>query len=250
LPGCRGHGPRSAAAGRTLRTIEAAVDYFVDHVPGAVVVARFERHVERSIRLEKLQDAIDRWRAAADDAARLAARNDLIELSLGELRAIAGHLIASLPGASPIGVTELVHEVVVKLLEKLKAEETGSPQQYLKYAGTRIRYFLGDLCKRKVPPTVSLDQVRDGRGAGDESWDLPSTTFDPVKLAILGEIHEQLAKAPEVEQLVFEQRYFLGLTNAMAAQVLGLSEKQVRHAWDSIRLRLARYLKDDLDALS
>jgi hypothetical protein len=36
----------------------------------------------------------------------------------------------------------------------------------------------------------------------------------------------------------------------MTAQVLGLPERVVRYLWDSIRLRLAMYLKDDFDDFS
>jgi hypothetical protein len=202
-PEAQGDGPRSPAAERTLRGIEEAVDYFLKSNSKKDVAARFERHIERSVRLIPLQDAIDRWRDAATEPEQVAARKDLIGLSVGELRAIAGNLIGALATPAPIGVTELVQEIVVRLLERLEAEKTESPQQYLSYAGKCIRFFLGDLVKRKVLPTVSLDQTAD-IGDGGFAWDSSTTTFDPAKLAILTEIHEHLARAPELEQRVFE----------------------------------------------
>jgi DNA-directed RNA polymerase specialized sigma24 family protein len=57
------------------------------------------------------------------------------------------------------------------------------------------------------------------------------TTYDPARLALWTEFHEQVAMLSEQERAVFEMHYYLELPQVEIAQVLELHPRKVSYLW-------------------
>ena len=80
-------------------------------------------------------------------------------------------------------------------------------------------------------------QIEGGRlpeeigSAGDMAGDPGSPVFRPGTLALFTEVHEEVEQLPPDQREVFDLCYYQGLTQAEAAQVMGISERTVGRLW-------------------
>jgi RNA polymerase sigma factor (TIGR02999 family) len=155
------------------------------------------------------------------------AAEQLLPLVYDELRKLAATKLAGESPGQTLQATALVHEAYLRLVE------SGDPQQewnsrghFFAAAAEAMRRILVDNARRKH---------RQKRGGGRapvalDALDVagPETSDD---LVALDEALTLLAEAdPQSAQLV-KLRYFAGLTNKQAAEILGISPRSADFLW-------------------
>ena len=68
------------------------------------------------------------------------------------------------------------------------------------------------------------------------------TTFNPEKISLWTEFHDAADQLPEREKQVFDLIWYHGLNQSEAAEILQISERQLRRYWHSARIRLNQQL--------
>ena len=153
------------------------------------------------------------------------AEEQLLELVYAELRAMAEMKLAKDPGNYTLQPTALVHDAWLKLADgSLRGFENRA--HFFGAAAQAMRRILIDRARAKFAGKrggrvehVDLDLV-------DVAVNAPDTT-----LLQLDEALEQLAKEdPPAAELV-RLRFFVGLKNEEAAEVLNISERTARRHW-------------------
>jgi RNA polymerase sigma factor (TIGR02999 family) len=177
---------------------------------------------------------------------------ELFPLVYDELRAMAERHLRRERSYHTLQRTALVHEAFLRLTDQ-KQVTWQSRAQFFGLASQMMRRILVDHARRRKaakrgedPVRIDLDDVVHARGAGAES-DLQlqfSTTdqdpdFDQIDQALLR--LEQLD--PRQGKLV-ELRFFGGLSQEEAAEVLGVSLATVKREWAFARVWLQRELTD------
>ncbi len=168
---------------------------------------------------------LEEIRAGAPDA-----QDRLFRLVYGELKRLADGYMRRQPEAHTLQPTALVNEAYLRLMDAKDYKDRG---HFLATAARAMHSILVDLARarraekrgglrERVPLSVANPETRD-----------PTEEILAVHEA-LDHLH---GKDPLLARVV-ELRFFGGLTEADAAEVLGVSERTVRGAWATARLLL------------
>jgi RNA polymerase sigma factor (TIGR02999 family) len=174
---------------------------------------------------------------SAIDAGDPQAPHQLLPLIYEELRKLAAAKMAQeLPGQT-LQPTALVHEAWLRLIggQEVRFEGRG---HFFAAAAEAMRRILIDRAREKQ----SLK-----RGAGAERVDLDNLELavqaDDATLLDVNEALEKLAKEDPDSAEFIKLRFFAGLTNSEAAQVLGIPERTARRHWSYARAWLYQELR-------
>lgn len=174
---------------------------------------------------------------AGDDAAL----RRLVAVLYDDLHGVAGRLMRGERGDHTLGATGLVHEAFLRLAHAPSA----LPEDRARFFGaaaTAMRRILVDYARRR-------NAERRGGGA----YDLPLATALPLLgqddgAAFLVGIDEALQRLERLDARlarVVELRFFVGFTEAEAAEVLGVTDRTVRRDWTKARAFLERALAEE-----
>ena len=162
---------------------------------------------------------------------------DLLPFVYDELRRIASLRMANEPKGQTLQPTALVHEAWIRLSGE-------------KHDWKNRRHFLGTAAEamRRILIDRSRKKKRQRHGGGMVRINLDdidlAATDDPETVMFVHEVLDRLGeKDPEIAELI-KLRYFVGLPNQEAAQLLGMSERTARRNWAYARTWLARELID------
>jgi RNA polymerase sigma factor (TIGR02999 family) len=162
------------------------------------------------------------------------AANQLLPLVYDELRRVAASKMAREAPGQTLQPTALVHEAWLRLAanENPKWENRA---HFFGAAAEAMRRILIDNARRKHAlrhgggqQRLSLDDV-----------DLAAATEEDQLLAV-HEALDKLAAQDELKAQLVKLRYFVGLTIAEAAEVLGISEPTAKRYWAYARAWLYR----------
>jgi RNA polymerase sigma factor (TIGR02999 family) len=163
-----------------------------------------------------------------------AAFDELVPLVYQELRAKARHFLASQPAGHTLQPTALVHEAFLKMAGRGGVWQ-GSPHFY-NAAAEVMRQVLVSHARAKRARKRS-----DGRRRVDVA-DVPALAdtadADGPDWEALDAALTELRQRDERRYRVVMLRYFAGLTDAQAAEALGVSEKTVERDWATARVFL------------
>jgi RNA polymerase sigma-70 factor (ECF subfamily) len=117
-------------------------------------------------------------------------------------------------------------------------------------AALNIRRELLDLAKHYFGPhghgaKHASTGPADSDGAAEPA-DRGDLSTEPARLAVWGEFHEQIGALPDEEREVFDLLWYQGLSQAEAAELLGVSERTIKRRWQSARLRLHEALHGEM----
>lgn len=174
---------------------------------------------------------LESWREGNDDAL-----DELLAVVYDELRGLASHYLRSERRGHTLQPTALVHEAYVKLIGKTSAQ-VKDRGHFFAVAAQAMRRVLVDHARRQ--------HAGKRIGAQDRVAleDSPEPAFQPdIDLLALHEALQLLAEFNERQAKLVELRYFGGLTNAEAAEVIGVSVGTVERDWQVARLWLHRRL--------
>lgn len=171
----------------------------------------------------------------------LEASADLLPLVYSELRKLAASRLAAEPAGQTLQATALVHEAYLRLTKNNDQQRWNSRGHFFGAASTAMRRILIEQARRKK----SL------RGGGEfnrvSSHEIEQTLqSSPAELLTLNEALTILAETHPRKAKLVELRFFAGLSNREAAEVLDISTSTADQDW-----RYARaWLKVKMDGNS
>jgi RNA polymerase sigma factor (TIGR02999 family) len=162
------------------------------------------------------------------------ALNKLMELLLPELKKIAHKYMAAERPGNILQTTALVNEALIRLIpEKLSFDNR---KHFYGLVAKRMRQVLVDYA-RKHSPANRVDQLDDR--IAKEPW-----TERSRELLMLDAALQKLAKEDEEKATIVECHFFIGLTIAEVAKLMGLSKTKVERDWNFTRAWLRREMTE------
>jgi RNA polymerase sigma factor (TIGR02999 family) len=153
------------------------------------------------------------------------AAEQLLPLVYAELRRLAAHKMANENPGQTLQPTALVHEAWLKLVGQ-ENRRWPDRNHFFAAAAEAMRRILTDNARRKL---------RQRHGGGQQrlqldDCDAASTSADDQVLAVSEALEKFALLDPQRAELV-KLRYFVGLTFAEAAEVMGVSEITAKRYW-------------------
>jgi RNA polymerase sigma-70 factor (ECF subfamily) len=122
---------------------------------------------------------------------------------------------------------DILQEVLIRLTRALRQEMPRSVQEFYNLAAVQIRRELIDLARSHARrPSVGL------------SADAPAPADDSSELDRWAALHEAVERLPADRREVFSYTFYHGWTQSQIAELLGVSDRQVRRLWIDACLRL------------
>ena len=153
------------------------------------------------------------------------AADELLPLVYEELRKLAAHRMANESSGHTLQATSLVHEAWMRLVGSENPKFDGRAH-FFAAAAEAMRRILIDRARRKRA-------VRHGGGQERVNWEEVdiATEKDDDQLLAMNDALDKLAVQNKVEAELVKLRYFVGMTTAQAAEVLGITEGAAKHYW-------------------
>lgn len=148
----------------------------------------------------------------------------LLPLVYDELRRLAAQQLAQEKPGQTFQATALVHEAYLRLVGVAEPRVYCDRRHFFAAAASAMRRILIDQARRKQT------EKHGGGCLRQELHDLAAPQPDDELLA-LNQALEQLATEDPVKARLVELRYFAGLTNDQAADVLGISPSTADRHW-------------------
>jgi RNA polymerase sigma factor (TIGR02999 family) len=165
------------------------------------------------------------------------AAGELLPLVYEELRKLAAAKMAQQTPGQTLQATALVHEAYLRLTGGVR-DQWQDRAHFFRAAAEAMRCILIENARRKS---------RWKRGGRLERVELAGLELaadtPPDTLLVVHEALERLAAEDAPKAELVKLRFFIGLTHAEAAKVLGLSEATVKRSWDFARAWLLREIR-------
>jgi RNA polymerase sigma factor (TIGR02999 family) len=154
------------------------------------------------------------------------AAEQLLPLVYDELRKLAAARLANEKPGQTLQATALVHDAYIRLVDAEKSQQWDSRGHFFAAAAEAMRRILVDIALRKKSLKRGGDRNR--LNIADVEPAVPPPEED---LLALNEALDKLADIqPQTAELV-KLRYFAGLTNKQAAELLGISPRKADSLW-------------------
>ena len=165
------------------------------------------------------------------------AAEELLPLVYDELRKLGAAKMAHQPRGQTLQATALVHEAYLRLTGGAR-DQWQDRTHFFRAAAEAMRCILIENARKKS---------RWKRGRKLERVELEGLELavdsPPDTLMVVHEALDRLAAEDAAKAELVKLRFFIGLTNAEAARVLGLSEPTVKRYWDFCRAWLLREIR-------
>jgi RNA polymerase sigma-70 factor (ECF subfamily) len=182
------------------------------------------------------------------------ARRRLLELARDRLMAHARlFLHGRYARLEPLAQTDdVVQQLYVKILQNqdrfwvnADGEPVRSLAEFFGHSSAWLRDVLCDLLRQAYgrgddrPAALPLDG---GPSDAGPRYEPSSTTLDGEKLRRWTEFHEAAARLPDELRAVFDLLWYQGMSQAEAAELLGVAVRTVKLRWMKARLRVQQAL--------
>jgi RNA polymerase sigma factor (TIGR02999 family) len=165
------------------------------------------------------------------------AAEELLPVVYEELRKLAAAKMAQQPPGQTLQATALVHDAYLRLTGGVR-DQWKDRAHFFRAAAEAMRCILIENARKKSrwKRGGKLERVE------LEGLELAADT-PPDTLLVVHEALDRLAAEDPPKAELVKLRFFIGLTNAEAAKVLGLSEPTVKRYWDFSRAWLLREIR-------
>lgn len=180
----------------------------------------------------QLLDAVEQGKTSAAE--------ELLPLVYGELRKLAAAKMARERPGQTLQPTALVHEAWMRLVGE-SHQSWQNRRHFFSAAAEAMRRILIERARRRMRQKhggslqrVNLDDI-----------DLAATTDDPSLLLV----NESLARLQEIDPVgaeLIRLRFFAGLSNVAAAELLDLPERSAKRVWAYARAWLYEDIRKHL----
>jgi RNA polymerase sigma-70 factor (ECF subfamily) len=194
-----------------------------------------------------IQSYLDRLRDGDETA-----RGELLECASERLRGLARKMLRAYPRVHRWEETDdVLQNAALRLHRTLGQIAPATPRDFFRVAALNIRRELLDLAKHYFGPhghgaNHASGGPADSSAGATEPADRGDLSTEPSRLAVWGEFHEQIGALPDEEREVFDLLWYQGLSQAEAAELLGVSERTIKRRWQSARLRLHEALHGEM----
>jgi RNA polymerase sigma-70 factor (ECF subfamily) len=195
---------------------------------------------DESSQTVQIQAWLDRLRGGDE-----AARDELLNCACGRLRNLARKMLKGYPNVHRWEQTDdVVQNAALRLHRTLRQMPVETSRDFFRLAALHIRRELLDLAKHYYGPLGQGARHATNPGGPPSETNEPTAgdpadlSHEPSRLASWGEFHEQIAALPDEEREVFDLLWYQGLSQAEAAELLGVSERTIKRRWQSGRLKL------------
>jgi len=170
-----------------------------------------------------LHDLVARFQAGENSALHALIRRTEERLVLFTRR-----MLARFPAVQAKEETDdILQNALIRLTRALRQETPRSVQEFFGLATVQIHRELLDLARSHARrPTVSL------------KGDPPDEADDSSELDRWTALHEAVERLPADRREVFSYAFYHGWTQSQIAELLGVSDRQVRRLWIDACLRL------------
>jgi len=185
-----------------------------------------------SLHTAELHNLVDRMRAGDRAAA-----DDLHRVTSARLERLARKMLAGYPAARRQGDTnDVLQGALIRLVRSLEAVRPDSTRSFFNLAAVHMRRELLDLSRAAACRPVFSKMQSDG----GESEDLLVERSDS-DLDRWTRLHTAVEELPMEEREVFSLTFYHRWKQAQIAELLGISDRQVRRLWADAcnRLRTA-----------
>jgi RNA polymerase sigma-70 factor (ECF subfamily) len=185
--------------------------------------------------MDELHTTTLRDRIARFEAGETSALDALVRQTQERLVQFARRMLAGFPGVrAREQVEDVLQNALLRLTRALRQEVPPSVADFFGLAALHIRRELLDLARgHERRPTAHLAKEPPDR-AGD----------DPAELDRWAALHEAAGRLPAELGQVFSYTFYHGWTQNQIAELLGISERQVRRRWVEACLRLKEAVGD------
>jgi RNA polymerase sigma factor (TIGR02999 family) len=153
------------------------------------------------------------------------AADELLLLVYEELRKLAAHRMTNEASGHTLRATSLMHEAWIRLVGNKNPKFDGRAH-FFAAAAEAMRRILIDRARRK-----RAVRHRGGQERVNLEDVAVATEKDDDQLLAMNDALDNLAIQNKVEAELVKLRYFVGMTNAQAAEVLGITEGAAKHYW-------------------
>ncbi|MCA9120824.1 MAG: sigma-70 family RNA polymerase sigma factor [Planctomycetaceae bacterium] len=154
------------------------------------------------------------------------AADKLLPLVYDELRKLAAARLANEKAGQTLQATALVHDAYIRLVDVKQAQQWDSRGHFFAAAAEAMRRILVDRAIRKK----SLKRGGD-RNRLDMADVEPAVPPPKDDILALNEALDQLAELQSQTAELVKLRYFAGLTNKQAAELLKISPRKADSLW-------------------
>jgi RNA polymerase sigma factor (sigma-70 family) len=148
---------------------------------------------------------------------------------------------------------DVFQAAAMRLRKALKGVTPRSTREFYGLAALQVRRELLNMNavyrNRLAPSQVGRMSPGDRSSSGAEPGDPVDDREGPRELEAWTEFHEVADALPEEIREVFQQIFYLGVTQAELAVVLGVSERTIRSRWQEARLMIHRALEGRLPGI-
>jgi RNA polymerase sigma factor (TIGR02999 family) len=148
-----------------------------------------------------------------------AAAEQLLPLIYDELRKLAAAKLAQEKPGNTLQATALVHEAWLRLVGPANQNSFDNRGHFFAAAAEAMRRILTDAARRKMTTRHGGEQARSDLPIDAISAD---SIADPAETLAVHELLDRLAEQHPRKAQVVKLRYFVGCTEAEAAQILGI----------------------------
>ena len=155
-----------------------------------------------------------------------ASADQILPVVYSQLRALAARKMANEPPGASLSATALVHEAYLRVAGARAAQQWDGCGHFYAAAAEAMRRILIDRARRRKAAKHGGDLVREEF----DSLALPRETGTDEMLAVHESLDALAAEFPRKAEVV-KLRYFVGLTTAEAASILGISVATAERDW-------------------
>ncbi len=163
--------------------------------------------------------------------------DEFLPLVYGELKKIAAYKLSLERGNHTLQATALVHEAYLRLIDQ-HSVDWQNRAHFFAIASEMMRRIL-----------VNYAESRNAQKRGDgqtlislDDVDVLADKSNEVDLIFLDNALNELAEFDKTQAKIVELKFFGGLTNEEAAEVLGVSESTIKREWRMARAWLTTKL--------
>jgi RNA polymerase sigma factor (TIGR02999 family) len=190
---------------------------------GAIIIFQMQQSVD-------ITELLDAW--TGGDRAAL---DELMPTVMDELKRLASAFLAREAHAQTLQATALVNEAYLRLV-RVRPQAWENRAQFFALTAQIMRRILVDHARARIA------QQRGGGAPHVELDPAIAAPRGPASLVSLNEALLGLERIDPRKSRLIELRVFAGLTNAEAAEALGMSERTVHRDWQFVKAWLAREL--------